>query len=151
MVGDRLDTDIAAARAADLAAALVLSGMTTPMEVITAPAPQRPDYLLADLADLLVPYRPAQVHLQGVAVPSDVASWWVRVDDDVLTVGGEGPTIEGLRALTAAAWWCADADHRIARTYSAAGCRHRAGEVSAVAWQCYQCYQCYQCRPRRPP
>jgi glycerol-1-phosphatase len=121
VVGDRLDTDIAAARAADLASALVLSGITTPMAVMTAPAPQRPDYLLNDLGDLLLPYRPAQVRTRGSGVRCAAAHWWVQVSDGVVTMGGGGPTIEGWRALAAVAWWCADAGRPIAPSRLVAG------------------------------
>jgi glycerol 3-phosphatase-2 len=121
MVGDRLDTDIAAALAADLAAALVLTGVTTPLAVMSAAAAQRPDYLLNDLGDLLLPYRPARLRASGPSVRADVAGWWVQVDDDALTIGGDGPTIEGLRALAAVAWWGADAGHPIAEPRLVAG------------------------------
>jgi HAD superfamily hydrolase (TIGR01450 family) len=52
VVGDRLDTDIAAASAAELDALLVLTGVTTPGELLAAGAALRPRYLAADLTSL---------------------------------------------------------------------------------------------------
>ncbi|WP_151523216.1 HAD-IIA family hydrolase [Serinicoccus kebangsaanensis] len=55
MVGDRLDTDIAGARAAGLRSALVLTGVSTRAEADAAPHEQRPDRVadtILDLSDL---------------------------------------------------------------------------------------------------
>ncbi|GAA3431291.1 HAD-IIA family hydrolase [Kutzneria kofuensis] len=54
VVGDRLDTDIAGASAAELDALLVLTGVATPAQVLEAPAGLRPRYVSADLSGLLV-------------------------------------------------------------------------------------------------
>ncbi|MCB9412936.1 MAG: HAD-IIA family hydrolase [Actinobacteria bacterium] len=53
VVGDRLDTDIAGARGAGLASLLVLTGVSTVSDLLTAPPAQRPDYLAVDLRALL--------------------------------------------------------------------------------------------------
>src|SRR5699024_432874 len=50
MVGDRLDTDIAAARGAGLMTALVMTGVTTRADLATADI--LPDYVFADLPAL---------------------------------------------------------------------------------------------------
>lgn len=50
MVGDRLSTDIAGAKAAGLRSALVLSGISTREEAETGPI--RPDYIFADITEL---------------------------------------------------------------------------------------------------
>lgn len=52
MVGDRLGTDIAGANAAGLASLLVLTGVSDPAGVLTAPERHRPGYLAADLEAL---------------------------------------------------------------------------------------------------
>ncbi|HEU5476035.1 MAG TPA: HAD-IIA family hydrolase [Actinophytocola sp.] len=52
VVGDRLDTDIAGAVAAGLDSLLVLSGVTTPADVLAARPELRPTYLAADLTAL---------------------------------------------------------------------------------------------------
>lgn len=55
VVGDRLDTDIAGAAAAGMDAMLVLTGVTTPRELLAAPLSMRPRYLAADLTALAQP------------------------------------------------------------------------------------------------
>lgn len=52
MVGDRLSTDIAVARAAGLASVLVLTGDSRPEEVQRLPPPQRPTHVVPSIADL---------------------------------------------------------------------------------------------------
>jgi 4-nitrophenyl phosphatase len=51
MIGDRLDTDIAGARAAGLASALVLTGVTTAESLVGDPI--QPDGVYADLPALV--------------------------------------------------------------------------------------------------
>jgi HAD superfamily hydrolase (TIGR01450 family) len=51
MVGDRLSTDVAMSRTAGLTSVLVLSGVTTAAEL--AAAPDRPDFVISDLGQLL--------------------------------------------------------------------------------------------------
>jgi HAD superfamily hydrolase (TIGR01450 family) len=53
IVGDRVSTDIAAARTAGMDAALVLTGETSAAEAERLAAPQRPRYVLARLDQLL--------------------------------------------------------------------------------------------------
>lgn len=55
VVGDRLDTDIAGARASALPSLLVLSGVSTAEDTVRAVTAQRPDYLAADLRALTAP------------------------------------------------------------------------------------------------
>jgi glycerol 3-phosphatase-2 len=50
VVGDRLDTDIAGAVTAEVDALLVLSGVTTPADLLAAPAWLRPRYVAADIS-----------------------------------------------------------------------------------------------------
>ncbi|GAA4887631.1 HAD-IIA family hydrolase [Serinicoccus chungangensis] len=52
MVGDRLETDIAGARAAGLPSALVLTGVSDRAEAEAAPDTQRPDHVAGTLLDL---------------------------------------------------------------------------------------------------
>jgi 4-nitrophenyl phosphatase len=48
-LGDRLNTDIAGGKAANLRTIMVLTGVSTQAEVDALPAEQRPDYVFADL------------------------------------------------------------------------------------------------------
>lgn len=52
MIGDRLDTDIAGARAIGLASALVLTGVSTREEASSAPESMRPDLVVEELTEL---------------------------------------------------------------------------------------------------
>ncbi|MBB5894915.1 HAD-IIA family hydrolase [Kutzneria kofuensis] len=96
VVGDRLDTDIAGASAAELDALLVLTGVATPAQVLEAPAGLRPRYVSADLSGLLVPVSEVEIGKQP--------DWDVQVDGDTLTVSGSGDALALLRGLCAA-WW----------------------------------------------
>ena len=53
VVGDRLDTDIEGANAVGCAGLLVLTGVTSPVQLLSAPAPLRPTYLGRDAGALL--------------------------------------------------------------------------------------------------
>ena len=66
VVGDRLDTDIAGANAAGLPSLMVLTGVSTAADAVTADADHRPTYLGEDLraldaepAELLMSSHPA--------------------------------------------------------------------------------------------
>ena len=56
MVGDRLDTDIAAGRRVGISTLLVLTGVTTLRELLEATEGERPDFVGSDLRVLLSPY-----------------------------------------------------------------------------------------------
>jgi HAD superfamily hydrolase (TIGR01450 family) len=96
VVGDRLDTDILGATNAELDALLVLTGVATPAQVLSAPAELRPRYLAADLSGLLRPLSEVEIGKQP--------DWDVEVDGPTLTVTGSGDPLALLRALCAA-WW----------------------------------------------
>ena len=55
MVGDRLDTDIAGADAANMESLLVLTGVSGLADLLACPASQRPTYVAADLRGLRQP------------------------------------------------------------------------------------------------
>jgi glycerol 3-phosphatase-2 len=98
VVGDRLDTDIAGATAAELDALLVLTGVAYPAQILQAPTELRPRYLSADLGGLLRPVSEVEIGKQS--------DWDVQVDDGTLTVtgSGDGEPLALLRGLCAA-WW----------------------------------------------
>lgn len=106
-VGDRLDTDLAGARAADYPGLLVLTGVSTARDVVLAPPQVRPNYLGADLLALV------SAHPQPVPTGD---GWWecngrrARVDDGKLSLDEQGPHgLDVIRAACAASWAATDA------------------------------------------
>ncbi|WP_324607175.1 HAD hydrolase-like protein [Mycolicibacter arupensis] len=102
VVGDRLDTDIAAANAAALPSLMVLTGVSSVRDAVAAVAEQRPTYLGHDLRSLNVG--------AGVLAIGPQPSWDVQVDGTTVTVAAAHPVDEGddglsvARALAAAVW-----------------------------------------------
>lgn len=112
-IGDRLDTDIAAAHAAGLPSLLVLTGVSSARDAIHAAAAQRPTYIADDLRCL---HRDAAL----LAVTPQPA-WQVDIDGDTVTVRSRtqhaSQDVDGLsivRAVARAAW---DADWQAAAGY----------------------------------
>lgn len=99
VVGDRLDTDIAGAVTAEVDALLVLSGVTTPADLLAAPAWLRPRYVSASVADVCAAAEGLEIAAQR--------TWDVERTDHQLTArwtGNSAPVDELalLRALCAA-------------------------------------------------
>jgi glycerol-1-phosphatase len=101
VVGDRLDTDIEGAHTGGVDSLLVLTGITTPGELLAALPQHRPTYVDADLRGLLVP-QPAVVHHNGDAFRC--GGWTASASGGCLQLDGNGCAPDGLRALCAAAW-----------------------------------------------
>ncbi|MEO3804872.1 HAD-IIA family hydrolase [Nonomuraea sp. B1E8] len=99
VVGDRLDTDIEGASNAGVESLLVLTGVATPVEVLTAAPRHRPTYVGEDLGTLLRPYPEVR--------DGSCGGWRARWRDGVLCLDGEGSRIDGLRAACDAAWLAA--------------------------------------------
>ncbi|TCP39224.1 HAD superfamily hydrolase (TIGR01450 family)/HAD superfamily hydrolase (TIGR01549 family) [Tamaricihabitans halophyticus] len=104
VVGDRLDTDIAGARNAGLTSLAVLSGVSSPRDILAAPPAQRPDHLSTDISGLLLP-------IEQTRIPSEQSSpdpfWEVQLAGTTLRVetkAAEGAPVDLLRMLCAA-WW----------------------------------------------
>lgn len=109
VVGDRLDTDIEGANAVGCPSLLVLSGVTSPAELLAAPAKLRPSQLAADVGGLLRPHPEPEL---GDA-DARCGGWRALVSADdarqvELTADGPDPStsdgLDPLRALCAAAW-----------------------------------------------
>lgn len=107
VVGDRLDTDIAGANAADLPSLMVLTGVSTAVEAVHARPEEQPTYIAADLRGL---HADAQTLLV-----TDHPAWRVSTDDSAVTVTATGADpgndLSVVRA-TARAVWDADAAGR---------------------------------------
>jgi HAD superfamily hydrolase (TIGR01450 family) len=96
VVGDRLDTDIEGANNAGVDSLLVLTGVATPLDLLTAAPRQRPTYVGEGLPALLEPY--PEVRQGGCG------GWRARWLDGVLRLEGQGSRIDALRAACDAAW-----------------------------------------------
>lgn len=100
VIGDRLDTDIEGGHAIDAPTLLVLTGVSTPRELLGAPANRRPTYVAVDMAALT--RDPAEL------VPGPREGWRVDPDGDTLVLSGDGggaePALDALRVLCAACW-----------------------------------------------
>jgi glycerol-1-phosphatase len=100
VVGDRLDTDIQGAVTAGLDSLLVLTGVSGPTELLTAPPSRRPTFVAADLSALFRPADEARVPLDG----PQAGGWELTRDGDTATLAGAGDPVDALRLLCAAAW-----------------------------------------------
>jgi HAD superfamily hydrolase (TIGR01450 family) len=99
-VGDRLDTDIAGAHAVGIDSLLVLTGVSTPADLLAAPVELRPTYLAADVRGLLRPSAEVRIGAQE--------GWTVEVGDGRLRASAAGQPAggaEGLVRALCAAWW----------------------------------------------
>ncbi len=110
VVGDRLDTDIEGAIRGGTDSLLVLTGVSSPADLLLAGPQRRPSYVARDLSGLNAghPEVTSDAGESGgrafscggwtaVVAGSAGASGW-------LTVSGSGDWTDGLRALCAAAW-----------------------------------------------
>ena len=99
MVGDRLDTDIAGARAAGFRSALVLTGIDQAKQVLAAGESERPDFIFSDLRDLHRPYPPVTRSVDRTGVHTvAVGKAVVRRKDNVVRVARPGDPIDLVRA-----------------------------------------------------
>lgn len=112
VVGDRLDTDIAGARAAGIPSLLVLTGVSSAADLVSAAPNCRPDYIGRDLGVLAAAYPDVELAANGEA--ARCGGWTLRrsaagiaIDDpaDISDAADdEGAGLNGLRALCALAW-----------------------------------------------
>jgi hypothetical protein len=102
VVGDRLDTDIEGARRVGADSLLVLTGVSQPADLLLAPPGRRPSYVAEDLAGLLEPHPEVTAADDGYRC----RGWTARraAGGPRLGLTGSGDRIDGLRALSAAAW-----------------------------------------------
>lgn len=100
VVGDRLDTDIEGASRVGCSSLLVLTGVSTPADLLCAVPRHRPTYLAADLAGLIYEHPPVVADQDG----THCRSWTAARDGSVVVLSGGGDHMDALRALAAAAW-----------------------------------------------
>lgn len=100
VVGDRLDTDIAAANAAGLPSLMVLTGVSSAFDAVSATADQRPTYIGHDL-------RALHDDADRLAV-AEQPEWQIRVDSGTVTVQSaqpdDGDGLSVVRAVAGAVW-----------------------------------------------
>lgn len=101
-VGDRLDTDVAAAAAADVDALLVLTGVCDLEQACAAPRGRRPRYLSATLEGLAEAHPEVEVEERAARCADAEAT----LREGVLRVRGGGTA--ALRAQCALAWSLTD-------------------------------------------
>ncbi|MEB3981829.1 HAD-IIA family hydrolase [Mycobacterium sp. 663a-19] len=110
VIGDRLDTDIEGANAAELPSLLVLTGVNTARDAVYAEPARRPTYIGHDLRAL---HREAKLLAVGPQ-----AGWRVEVGEATVTVSGSGSgedDSDGLsivRAVASAVWSAPDSHGR---------------------------------------
>ena len=101
VVGDRLNTDIAGANAADLPSLMVLTGVNSARDAVFAIPEERPAYIGADLRSLL-----ADAEMLAVAPHP---AWKTEVGDGAVTVTATGQEtgaddLSVVRAVARAVW-----------------------------------------------
>lgn len=110
MVGDRLDTDIAGARNAELDSLLVMTGVTGAGELVAAHPEQRPSYVAADLGGLLTPHPAPAPDGPGWTL----GGWRALVEDGRVSVSGAGVPDDWWRVVAVAGWAHLDATGAVA-------------------------------------
>ncbi|MGH8889970.1 MAG: HAD-IIA family hydrolase [Acidothermaceae bacterium] len=110
VVGDRLDTDIEGAHRANTSSLLVLTGVTTASDLLTARPEHRPTFLGEGLAALLEA-QPAVVLDDDGSARCGEAIVHSR-GGQLMIDGDDAPGIEALRALLALVWSMDDAGQR---------------------------------------
>ncbi|MDR0945008.1 MAG: HAD-IIA family hydrolase [Bifidobacteriaceae bacterium] len=112
VIGDRLDTDLAGARAAGLPGVLALTGVSDAVDLALAPPAQRPTHVIGRLTDLTgvqpAPRREGAVWLVGGAQ----ARW---SGDRIEAAYGAPDWLDAVRAVALAAWEAADAGREVRR------------------------------------
>ncbi|WP_306193000.1 HAD hydrolase-like protein [Streptomyces sp. MK5] len=100
VVGDRLDTDIEGAFNGGVDSLLVLTGVTDGARLLAAPPQHRPTYVDADLRGLLT----GQPEITREGDGFRCGGWTARAGAERVELTGDGESLDGLRALCAAAW-----------------------------------------------
>jgi glycerol 3-phosphatase-2 len=108
VIGDRLDTDIAGARAAGIPSLLVLTGVSAPIDLLSATPGSRPDHVGRDLGALARTQTAVDVDVGGSR--ATCGGWALRRVGDGIEIetragsGADPDGLDGLRALCGLAW-----------------------------------------------
>ncbi len=92
VVGDRLDTDIACAHAADTPSLMVLTGVSTAADLLAAPPEFRPTFLAFDMRGLVDEDRAVKIPSVGRAGHLE---WTVGMDHGALVLAAAHPDTHG--------------------------------------------------------
>lgn len=130
VVGDRWDTDIAAAVAAGMPGLLVLSGVVGPRDILEIPPYGRPRYLAWTMAGLWDVHPTVSYHPESQTTMC--REWTVLDDAECLTLGGAGDSLDALRALSQAAWVRRDAEGGAVKPIRLRGNDDKAAEVLEI-------------------
>ncbi|MEP7053815.1 MAG: HAD-IIA family hydrolase [Actinomycetota bacterium] len=125
VVGDRLDTDIDGAIAVGADSLLVLTGVSSLLDVVRLPAGRRPSYVGEDLRALLEPHPLVEIDADSATCGPATAV----LEAGVITVQAGGSATAAIRATCALGWAATDRDIAI----SAIGGAHSDGPVGAPA------------------
>jgi HAD superfamily hydrolase (TIGR01450 family) len=101
VVGDRLDTDIEGAVGAGMDSLLVLTGVSGPAELLSAPPSRRPTYVAADLTGMFRADTAARIPLDDT---HELGGWRLIPADKAVRLAGSGDPVDALRLLTGPAW-----------------------------------------------
>jgi glycerol 3-phosphatase-2 len=99
-VGDRLDTDIQGAVTAGIDSLLVLTGVSTPADLLAAAPERRPTFVAANLSGLFRPAGELRVPLDA----EESGGWRVTREGDSAGLDGSGDPVTALRLLCAVTW-----------------------------------------------
>ena len=102
VVGDRLDTDIEGARRAGVASLLVLTGVTSAVDLALAPRSHRPTYVSTDLRSGLTRGHPAVRRDEEGGWTC--GGWVCTVSERGIALIGGADALDGLRAICVASW-----------------------------------------------
>lgn len=109
VVGDRLDTDIQGGNRAQMASAVVMTGVETYASILAAISIERPTYIIETLDGFFADYPQIEVTAQPGGFTAQGAGFTAVASDTELTVTGEGTEVDSWR-IACAAWWAAHPD-----------------------------------------